>query len=124
MITTSYLISRWVCNRNSDKFEGLNGITGDVHRREPMEVSNKVILSILILPVVSSGIIGIGTSYARWDPIAIWGIKGYGIGIEGTIFAAEDWGLRSLPLGILRYLPTETPMNCRLLRGVPGQLLA
>ena len=43
-----------------------------------------------------SGAIAIGTSYARWDPIAIWGIKGYGIGIDQTIFAAESWGEHGL----------------------------
>ncbi len=96
MLATSYLRRRWVRNGMGGRSEGLNKPTSDVHRQEPMAGSAKVILTILLLLFVSSGIIGIGTSYARWDPIAIWGIKGYGIGVEGTIFAAEDWGEHGL----------------------------
>lgn len=51
-------------------------------------------------------ILSVGLSYYVWDAMAIWSVKGYGIGLEGSIFAAAQWGAKGLayplniPLGI------------------------
>ena len=41
-------------------------------------------------------IISIGLSYSMWDAMAIWSVKGYGIGSNHTIFAADLWGAKGL----------------------------
>jgi hypothetical protein len=54
-----------------------------------------------ILTLVSA-VISVGRSYTPFDASAIWASKGYGIALEGTIFAARSWGAHALtyPLNI------------------------
>jgi len=49
-----------------------------------------------------SAAISLGRSYTPFDASAIWASKGYGIALEGTIFAARSWGAHTLtyPLNI------------------------
>lgn len=49
-------------------------------------------LGMLILTVFLS----IGRSYSTWDAIAIWSMRGYGISIDNSIFAASEWGSQGL----------------------------
>ncbi len=46
--------------------------------------------------------LSVGVSYYLWDAMAIWSVKGYGIGLEGSIFAARQWGSKGIayPLNI------------------------
>ena len=47
-------------------------------------------------------LLSIGLSYYFWDAMAIWSVKGYGMGAEQSIFGALDWGAKGLayPLNI------------------------
>jgi len=40
--------------------------------------------------------ISIGRGYSLFDGIANWALKGYGIALEGTVFAGRQWGGHSL----------------------------
>lgn len=53
------------------------------------------------LAVVTT-LISVGRSHTLWDAAAIWAAKGYGIALEGTIFAAKRWGAHAAayPLNI------------------------
>jgi hypothetical protein len=46
--------------------------------------------------------LAVGRSYSSYDATAGWAVKGYGIGIEGTVFAADNWGMwgRAYPLNL------------------------
>jgi hypothetical protein len=56
----------------------------------------------LVFVVALAVVVGLTRSYAEWDPLDIWSTKGYGIAMEGTIFAGQSWGRHSLayPLNI------------------------
>jgi hypothetical protein len=58
-----------------------------------------VLLSVL---GVSLMLLSTGLSYYFWDAMAIWSVKGYGIGMEHSIFGAMNWGAKGLayPLNI------------------------
>jgi hypothetical protein len=47
-------------------------------------------------------LLSIGLSYYFWDAMAIWSVKGYGMGAEQSIFGALEWGAKGLayPLNI------------------------
>jgi hypothetical protein len=47
-------------------------------------------------------VVSVGQAYSAWDAAAMWGIKGYGIALEGSIFSARTWGAHALsyPLNI------------------------
>jgi len=55
-------------------------------------------------------------SYSTWDAIGIWGIKGYGIAKEGTIFAGERWGSHGLTY------PLNIPLQISFFRLLDGDL--
>lgn len=52
--------------------------------------------------------ISVGRSYAAYDAMAGWAIKGYGIAFEGSILAGREWGMWSLnyPLNIMMQVAT------------------
>jgi len=49
-----------------------------------------------------SAVISLGRSYTPFDASAVWASKGYGIALEGTIFAGRSWGAHTLnyPLNV------------------------
>lgn len=51
---------------------------------------------------IAAAAISVGRSYASWDGMAIWSVKGYGIAREATIEAASEWGSHGLtyPLNV------------------------
>ena len=57
---------------------------------------------ILVGVFLLSGWLSVMRSFSTWDAMAIWGSKGYGIALEGSVFAAKDWGALGLayPLNI------------------------
>ncbi len=65
---------------------------------DPNEDRNKniLILGIVAVLTIVAAIFALGRSYSTWDAIAIWGIKGYGIAQEATIFGGREWGAHGL----------------------------
>ncbi len=63
---------------------------------------NAILVGALGLVILFECIVSVGQAYAAWDAAAMWGIKGYGIALEGSIFAARSWGAHALayPLNI------------------------
>jgi hypothetical protein len=57
---------------------------------------------ILVVYGVFLLLLSTGLSYYFWDAMAIWSVKGYGIGIEHSILGASNWGAKGLayPLNI------------------------
>ena len=41
-------------------------------------------------------LISVGFSFGAWDAMSVWSVKGYGMALEQTIFAGEDWGSKGL----------------------------
>ena len=78
-------------------------------RRSGVWLRNHPHLLAIILVVVflflTSFVISIGRSYSIFDGIVNWALKGYGIALEGTVFAGQKWGGHSL----------EYPQNIHLL---------
>lgn len=62
-------------------------------------------------------IVAIRRSFSSWDAMAIWGIKGYAIAAEGTIFAAREWGSHGLSY------PLNLPLQIGAFRQISGDLL-
>jgi hypothetical protein len=63
------------------------------------------IILVVVFLFLSSLIISIGRGYSLFDGIANWALKGYGIALERTVFAAQKWGGHS----------SEYPQNIHIL---------
>jgi len=61
--------------------------------------------------------LAVGISYRLFDPVQIWSVKGYGISQEGTILAAETWGVHGLAY------PLNLPLQVALFHLLDGDLL-
>jgi hypothetical protein len=61
--------------------------------------------------------LAVGISYRLYDPVQIWSVKGYGISQEGTILAAERWGVHGLAY------PLNLPLQVALFHMLDGDLL-
>lgn len=63
--------------------------------------------------------LSIERAYSTWDAMAIWGIKGFAIAKEGTIFAAAAWGAQGLayPLNIPLQIASFRLFSADLLPG-------
>jgi len=61
--------------------------------------------------------LAVGISYRLYDPVQIWSVKGYGISQEGTIRAAETWGVHGLSY------PLNLPLQVALFHLLDGDLL-
>jgi hypothetical protein len=61
--------------------------------------------------------LAVGISYRLYDPVQIWSVKGYGISLEGTIRAAETWGVHGLSY------PLNLPLQVALFHLLDGDLL-
>jgi hypothetical protein len=57
--------------------------------------------------------LSVGRSYAGWDSMGIWSVKGYGIALEGSVFAGGEWGSHGLayPLNIPLQISTFYILN-------------
>ncbi len=70
------------------------------------ELRNSRRLMVLILGLLAliglSILLAVGLSYYEDDELAIWSTKGYGMVLEGTVWAGETWGAHGLsyPLNI------------------------
>jgi hypothetical protein len=67
--------------------------------------------------VLGNFILSIGLAYHTWDAIALWGLKGYGIGHEGTILAATNWGNKAL------VYPLNIPIGISVFQILDGDLI-
>ncbi|HLF81287.1 MAG TPA: hypothetical protein VI410_05915 [Anaerolineales bacterium] len=61
--------------------------------------------------------LALGISYRLYDPVQIWSVKGYGISLEGTVRAAETWGVHGLSY------PLNLPLQVALFHLLDGDLL-
>jgi hypothetical protein len=72
---------------------------------------------LIVLLIVTSTFLAVGLSYFGWDDVSNWVVKGYGIALQGSIFAGREWGDNGL----------SYPMNITLLvalfRILDGNLL-
>jgi len=55
-----------------------------------------LLIALLALVLLFDCVISVGQAYAAWDAVAMWGIKGYGIALEGSVFAGRSWGAHGL----------------------------
>ena len=64
-------------------------------------------------------LLSISLSYYFWDAMAIWSVKGYGIGVEHSVFGALNWGAKGLayPLNIPLVISIFFAVNQDLLPG-------
>jgi hypothetical protein len=70
----------------------------------PIAVGPVILLAgglLLALGLFSLGL-AVGRSYSTYDAAAGWAVKGYGIGLEGSVLAADRWGTwgRAYPLNL------------------------
>jgi hypothetical protein len=79
-----------------------------------LDIAGWILLGIfgLVLFVVS-----VGLSYSMWDAMAIWSVKGYGIALEGSIFAARQWGSKGIAY------PLNLPIAISVFYHFDGDLL-
>lgn len=75
--------------------------------RQGGSTGQRLALGGLLLPFllglgILAAYLSIARSHSTYDVTGGWAVKGYGIALEGTIFAAREWGLWSLayPLNI------------------------
>jgi hypothetical protein len=61
--------------------------------------------------------VSVGLSYYMWDSMAIWSVKGYGIALEGSIFAARQWGSKGIAY------PLNLPIAISVFYRFDGDLL-
>ena len=65
----------------------------------------------------ASLVVSIGRSYSTWDAAAIWGVKGYGIALQKTIWAASDWGAYGLSY------PLNLPLQISAFASLDGDVV-
>jgi hypothetical protein len=79
--------------------------------------SARILLGILGALFLIAAVIAVGLSYFRWDAMAVWSAKGYGIALEGSIFAARTWGAHALSY------PLNIPIQIALFKLSSGDVL-
>ncbi len=77
----------------------------------------RLFYAIVFLCFLVIAYLSVARSYSTWDAIGIWGIKGYGIAKEGTIFAGERWGSHGLTY------PLNIPLQISIFRLLDGDVL-
>ena len=60
--------------------------------RNSLSILSSIPWVLMIFLFLSAIFLSVGRAYSSWDAIAIWSVKGYGIALEGTIFAGKTWG--------------------------------
>lgn len=75
------------------------------------------ITALLAIPTVLAIGVSIGRAYSYWDGAAIWSIKGYGIALEGSVYAGARWGAHGLSY------PLNIPLAISLFQLTSGDLL-
>ena len=72
---------------------------------------------LLTLLMATAFAISIGRGYSLYDGIANWALKGYGIALEGSVYAGERWGGHALAY------PQNVPLMIAFFRLLDGDVL-
>jgi len=72
---------------------------------------------LIVILISTAAFLAVGLSYFGWDDIANWAVKGYGIALQGSIFAGGEWGDVGLSY------PMNIPLLIALFRFLDGNLL-
>lgn len=67
--------------------------------------------------IIFAFILAVTLSYYSWDGIALWGVKGYGIALEGSVLGAAEWGWTGIAF------PLNIPLQISLFRIFEGDVL-
>ena len=92
--------------------------------------SEKVIWAVFGLFIVIAFLLSVGRSYSAYDAASEWAVEGYGIALEGSIWAGKTWGMWgiSYPLNTKLQVATFKLFGNELLPGskllYPTYLLA
>jgi hypothetical protein len=88
-------------------------------RSSPMTTATFGAIAVLL---VGSVALAVGRSYSSYDAAAGWAVKGYGIALEGSIEAADRWGMwgRAYPLNLSLQVAAFESLG---LEGLPGSML-
>ncbi len=81
--------------------------------RQPTQLTPAALVGVLLALLTATGFaawLGISRSYSGWDDMAIWGVKGFAIAREGSIWAAGHWGDHGLAY------PLNVPLLIAVLR--------
>jgi hypothetical protein len=73
--------------------------------------------SVVALLVLTAAVLSVGLSYHTWDDIHTWAVGGYGIALEGSVFALAHWG----DAGLL--YPLNAQLMIAVFRIIDGDLL-
>jgi hypothetical protein len=79
--------------------------------------THKGLWIVIVLMIGASAFLAVGLSYFGWDDIARWTVKGYGIALQGSVFAAANWG------GVDVSYPLNIPILISIFRILDGDLL-
>ena len=79
-----------------------------------LDIAGWILLGIFGLALF---VVSVGLSYSMWDAMAIWSVKGYGIALEGSIFAARQWGSKGIAY------PLNLPIAISVFYHFDGDLL-
>jgi len=87
------------------------------HEQLSHKVARRGTWILIGLFMLVAAVISLGRSYTPFDASAIWASKGYGIALEGTVFAARLWGAHSLSY------PFNVPLLISVFQLADGDLL-
>jgi|GEM_PF-2481055 hypothetical protein len=62
-------------------------------------------------------VLAVGRAYSTWDAAAFWSIKGYGMALENSYFAAQNWGAHGLDY------PLNIPLTVSMFKMLSGDPL-
>ncbi len=83
----------------------------------PNRSATLVAACLLLGLTLLTAILSVGLGYYTWDDAAIWATKGYGVALEGTVFAGVRWGAMNLSY------PLNIPLQVSVFRVLFGDLL-
>lgn len=66
---------------------------------------------------ILAAVLSVGLAYHSWDGISLWGVKGYGIALEGSVTGAANWGNSGISF------PLNLPIQIAVFRILSGDLL-
>jgi hypothetical protein len=84
---------------------------------EPSAMGRLALWAVIVTVTAVAAAISVGRSYTPFDASAIWASKGYGIALEGSVFAGQNWGAHRLSY------PLNVPLLIGIFQLVDGDLL-
>ncbi len=98
------IVASWIAelrhNKGSSAMIRNAPLSGWEPQRKRPAIGLGLSLSVVMLAALA---ISVGRSYAAYDSMTGWALKGYGIAMEGSILAGREWGMWGLnyPLNIV-----------------------